>query len=1243
MNKKLRNKKIIASFELTLMIVSMFAFSHIIYLNSGVFEIGGNPELRTENLELRVGGMSGMGVILNMIFNKIRKPMFPVVSAESIRYCINEEDTNCLIGNNTRTTYSISSSATDVGCCFLAKDGQKCGTASPGNCVADSPFAEGALCSQTSFCQKGCCYDEELGIYDKNVLKADCSASWAADPNCNMPGARYGCCVLGTITIYETEGQCKVDTVTRAIGDNAVVDWRVDVGEGECSLLSATQKEGACVLDGGNCKFGSEADCYNYDGEFNEGYLCTSSLLNSSCEMTEQTSCVEGRDGVYFVDSCGNYANIYDSARVDDQSYWEKIIESENICGNEDTDTASANSASCGNCNRFMGSICASATENNFDVDIGNFYCKDTSCIFDGEKYKNGESWCVYDGAIGNGDDVVGSRHWKYVCSQGEVQVEPCADYRNQICIQTNTFEVNGTEVEFRNSACVANNWRKCIDLNSDEDGLEECADTLNCRVEKVEIADNFKFDVCLPKYPGGFSLKSERYMRMSEKLCGMADQTCTVVYAPKKWGGCKLVANGGCLGEKFTQEMNDFCRGLGDCGGSVNIVGEYSENYKVERSPKLNEKWINKLKALAKPVPGQFAEVEDYSEYLEAAGLWVNPEEASEGEIPEDIADFQTIGMGTAGIGLAIAGIGMAYQNVGFTAFMTSDALIAPYAGAAIGAGIGMIAGTMLAKHLGLSPGGSMLMAVGGAMVGAGAMMAYIYAGAALGPVGWVIAIIGIVIMIIASFFGGDDCPPIEVKFKCKPWKAPTGEDDCEKCNGDPLKPCSEYRCHSLGAACELVNKGTEQEMCSSSGDDGTPPILRPQIDAILENEKYNDISDDGFRLTSTNGGCIDAYTPLVFGISTNELAYCKFDIEMTEFENMKYDLGGNAYLYNHTTTFSLPDPSHGQSQGANWTGDLTLYIKCVDTHGHESPGYYTADMCVNEGPDKMAPVIRATEPTSDAIVGFDISSQNVSIITNEFATCKWDFADVNYSLMSNEMNCKDSFGLPSNPLGYVCRDMLPTMNATNNYYVRCADQPWLNDSSERNANVESFVYTLQKPEKKIEIDWIEPNRDFEISTAMTTIELSVQTSGGGEWHYCSYSFSGYDRMIEMFETGADRIHSQPLNRPSGHDKIYIECHDETGDSVQSWTEFNIIQDTSTPQVARIWQNNKRLYVLTTEDTECRWTTTNCKFNWDDGEDAGSSDEHIISVIRGNTYYIRCKDEFGNAPSGCSVEVRAL
>ncbi len=1248
-----KNEKIIASFELIVMIVSVFAFAHVMAVNEGVFEEY-NEVLVGEAIELSGKvqvGSSMVEIILGVIFEKIKKPMIPVVSAgffddeEEDRDWVDEVGGQYYIGNETRTTYSISSSATDVGCCFISKDGQKCGTAGPDNCVSNSPFAEGALCSQTSFCQKGCCYNEALGIFDKNVLKADCSASWVADPNCNMPAAKLGCCILGTISIYETLGQCEVDTLTRTIGDSAVVDWRGELNEGQCLLTSATQKEGACVLDGGDCKFGNEADCYNYDGQFSEGYLCTSDSLDSACEMTEQTTCIEGKDGVYFLDSCGNYANIYDSARVNDQSYWEVIIAPENLCGHDDAD-GNADSKDCGNCNRFLGGICASATENNFDVDVRNFYCKGTSCMFDGEKYKNGESWCVYDGAIGNGDDVVGSRHWKYVCSQGVTQIEPCADYRNQICIQTNTFDVNGTEVEFRNSACVANNWRECIDLNSEEDGLEECVGTLNCRVEKVEIADKFKFDVCLPKYPGGFSLKDERYMNTAEKTCGMADQTCTVVYAPKTWGGCELVANGGCLGETFAQEMNDFCRGLGDCGGSVNIVGEYTDNYKVTSSPKLSENWINKLKALAEPVPGQFAEVEDYSEFLKAAGLWANPEEAPMGEAAGHIADFQNIGMGSAGIGMAMfagAKLGTAYLSGYLSTGLSAGA--AAFAGVAIAAGVGMVAGVMIAKQLGLSPGGTMLMAVGGAMVVVGLVIwaEMFTALAALGPYGWIIAVVGVIIMVIASFFGGDDCPPTEVTFECKPWKAPAGGGDCEVCNGDPLKPCSEYRCNSLGAACELVNKGTENEMCASSRDDGSAPILKPQLGVISESESYSDVSDDGFRLTSISGGCIDAYTPLVFGITTNELAYCKFDMEITEFENMDYDFGGNSYLYNHTTVFSLPDPGHGQSQGANWTGDLTLYIKCVDTHGHESPGFYTVDMCVNEGPDRMAPRIVATNPLNDAIVGFDVSSKNVSVVTNEFATCKWDLVDVDYSLMSNEMSCADSFGLPSSPLGYACDDVLPTTNSNNVYYIRCADQPWLNDSSERNANAESFVWTLRKPEKMIEIDWVEPNRDFETSTEMTTIELQVQTSGGGEWHYCSYSFSGYDRMIEMFETGADRVHSQLLNRPAGDDKIYVECRDETGDSVQSWTEFNIIRDTSTPQVARIWQNNGRLYIITTESAECRYSTTSCRFSWADGELAGSGDEHVISVIRGKTYYIKCEDEHGNAPTGCSVEARVL
>jgi len=1238
------SRKVVAGFELVVMVVSVFAFSYMVSNSNEVFEEAGNYD------GLRV---SFFGRVVAKVIEILGKPMIGIVSAATWNETL--EDGSIITHTTSESAFEISSDVFGAGCCAVSKDGYKCATTLGTNCEDGEFFAEGSICDSTSFCRRGCCYDDELGIYDGNVLERDCPASWVDDVNCNMPGARLGCCILGAATIYETRGQCDVDTLVLAMGPNGVVDWRADLNSGQCAMLSAVQEGGACVI-GNDCRFTNEGDCFGYDGEFYGGVLCTSPSLNMSCERTDVTTCVDGKDEVYFVDSCGNVANVYDSKRVNDDNYWNVVVEGESLCG-DDSGDGNARSSSCGNCNRFLGGICGSASEDGFNVDDGGFYCRSTSCMFDGDSYKNGESWCVYDGAIGDGDDVVGSRHWKYVCSQGIVQVEPCADYRNQICVQTNTFDVDGQEVEFRNSACIANNWRTCLDLNGDDDGLEKCVDTLNCRVENVDIADKFNFSVCMPRYPAGFNLKDDRYRKTAEGVCNIADQTCTVVYAPKSTGGCKIVANKDCLTGKFTEEMNDFCRGLGDCGGSVNILGEYSSSYKVFNSPILGQVAIDGLKDLATPIEGQFAEVENYSKYLEAAGLLGGPE-----DVPivngEEGNSFVDIGMGIAGIGYAVGVLvtgsfhliglsGVAVTGITSSGGMVAAAsgfqqAMAPFAGAAIGAGIGMIAGAMLAEALGLSPVGSLIMSIGMGVVGLaiGLHMVNMQLIFLSNPV---LALIGVVLIVVSLFFGGSDCENVVVRFDCKTWQAPSGG-DCDECNVDPLKPCSEYRCNSLGAACELINKGTNDELCvNNNPNDVRPPILKPQIGVISDNEVYSDISDGGFSLTASGGGCINAYTPLMFGVTTDEPAHCKFDIELNEFEEMNFDLGGNSYILNHTTIFVLPDPSHGQSQGIDWTGDLTFYIKCRDTHGHESPGFYSVDMCVNEGEDVTAPIVRAVSPRNGDIVGFNVLSKNISVITNELADCRWDLGDVAYSVMANFMSCDDKLGTPSSVAGYKCDDVVPIVGSNNIYYVRCMDQPWLGESNERNANSQSFVYKLRKPENKIVIDWIKPSDDFEISTEMTTIDLEVRTSGGGDVHYCSYSFSGYDTMIEMFETGEDKLHNQLLNRPAGTHKIYVECKDETGDSVRGVTNFRIIRDSSTPQVARVWQDGGKLHIVTTEIADCRYSTDGCRFNWGDGELVGKGEEHIFSVLRGDTYYVKCEDEFGNVPSGCSITVRAL
>ena len=65
--------------------------------------------------------------------------------------------------------------------------------------------------------------------------------------------------------------------------------------------------------------------------------------------------------------------------------------------------------------------------------------------------------------------------------------------------------------------------------------------------------------------------------------------------------------------------------------------------------------------------------------------------------------------------------------------------------------------------------------------------------------------------------------------------------------------------------------------------------------------------------ELNGATNGCIKAFTPLTFGITTNEPAQCKIDLEhKNTLDEMQFFFGNtNLYLYNHTQQFSLPAPN--------------------------------------------------------------------------------------------------------------------------------------------------------------------------------------------------------------------------------------------------------------------------------------------------------------------------------------------
>jgi len=127
------------------------------------------------------------------------------------------------------------------------------------------------------------------------------------------------------------------------------------------------------------------------------------------------------------------------------------------------------------------------------------------------------------------------------------------------------------------------------------------------------------------------------------------------------------------------------------------------------------------------------------------------------------------------------------------------------------------------------------------------------------------------------------------------------------------------------------------------------------------------------------------------------------------------------------------------------------------------------------------------------------------------------------------------------------------------------------------------------------------------------------------------------------MFETGADRIHTQPaLNLQAGEWNVYVECKDETGDFVRGETNFEIIYDEAPPLISRIWQDAGEIFIFTVEESECRYSENSCSFSFDDGikMDLEIGFEHVIEAVMGREYFVKCKDGFGNVPSGCSARV---
>ena len=236
-----------------------------------------------------------------------------------------------------------------------------------------------------------------------------------------------------------------------------------------------------------------------------------------------------------------------------------------------------------------------------------------------------------------------------------------------------------------------------------------------------------------------------------------------------------------------------------------------------------------------------------------------------------------------------------------------------------------------------------------------------------------------------------------------------------------------------------------------------------------------------------------------------------------------------------------------------------------------------------------------------------------------------------------------------------YACSTTLTGLKdrVKNDFYFRCKDQPWLAgtaNESKRNANTESYKFTLQGTQPLV-LDSVGPdNVTIRDSTDVIKVTLTAKTSAGYKNGEATCSFSNKkssDSFIDFYNTGSYN-HSQDLYLASGDYTYYIKCTDLGGNTVMNSTSFTVESDTTAPTVVRAYHQEGYLKLVTDENATCVYDSFDCNYDFNDGiafteTGANGGVEHSTDWTLDKDFYVKCADEFGNqpAPNECSIIVR--
>jgi len=813
----------------------------------------------------------------------------------------------------------------------------------------------------------------------------------------------------------------------------------------------------------------------------------------------------------------------------------------------------------------------------------------------------------------------------------------------------------------------------------------------------------------CVPKYTPGMQFWSTTESSNSgssmgyggsaeetETVCSLGSFLCVTKRekdnALDDWGWddnpeCHLSYNDGEDTTILLEALNERCRALGPCGSYINIVGEFGEDegFDIDRikiddegeehNPytvvgyNLSQEALNRLAEKSGLIPAGSLEAESSSETgTIPSGNTFDIDTLSDSlqssvESGYATLDYTTvISAGSLGLLLTTSTALMVGGETGLvaeilTAFGVETggfSLVSAVGWTIVWAAVGYAVGLIIGNAFGLS--GPETQALANSLAAGAATATIIYYVAAYmewgtfcGPFWWLCAIIAAVIAALVYIFTYEAEEYYILQFTCEAWEPPPNG-DCDACNND-LRPCSEYRCRSIGSNCRYFTDLGEPGWCAEYGDIGSATIS-PWKGALSDNLTYTEIGDDGFKIEDVEDEQLYAWNSMTFGIITSKAATCRLDINhTTNYNEMAYNFITDNNTH-HNITIS-PFVGNGSATPKMVTGENEFYIRCKNYAGYENTAEFAVEFKVDDSPDLTAPIIKRFSPKDGSYLKQGTNMTTLRVFLNEPAECKYSQeADYQYDNMPNQMACinnpdMDVFG------EWVCYAELNNLvKGENDFFFKCKDQPDLEEraSTRRNANGVSTPYTLNLCDTGLTIDSASPDNEIIAGSSPVEVNLEAQTSGciqGVSQCYYKFEGSNYSNEYISFIDTNSSSHNQVLNMMvPGSYEVNIKCIDEAGNEDNSTINFNVFIDDDSPEVLRTYDLSNKLTLITDEEAICYYnqnSTIGCAFEVENMSimDGEGSTKHTRPWEDNNLYYIKCADKFENLPVGCSIVVR--